>query len=158
MRKISTSKGCRSIRSVDRGLRPNASETCLPAPTNFPLGEDQLSSAIWLVLTLRIRSCLTEFGIQKPEFRIDSYRLTKTESRMEIPVSNLRSVNTCLHRRSKSAHECHSADEQMEAFRRKVAALIMERVRERGAPREPPTVNYQLLTLQLVSGTGVIRS
>ncbi len=77
---------------------------------------------------------------------------------MEIPVSNLRSVNTCLHRRSKSAHECHSADEQMEAFRRKVAALIMERVGERGAPREPPTVNYQLLTLQLVSGTGVIRS
>src|SRR4030088_21379 len=74
MRKISTSKGCRSSRSVDRGLRPNASETCLPAPTNFPLGEDQLYSAIWLVLTLRIRSCLTEFGIQKPEFRIASLR------------------------------------------------------------------------------------
>src|SRR5260370_13863003 len=70
MRKISTSNGCRSMRSVDDGLRPNASETCLPAPANFPLGEDQLSSTMASVLTLRICCCLTEFGIRKPEIRI----------------------------------------------------------------------------------------
>src|SRR2546430_1537267 len=45
MRTISTSKGCRSFKSVDCGLRPNASETSLPAPANFPLGEDHVSSA-----------------------------------------------------------------------------------------------------------------
>jgi len=44
MRTISISKGCRSLRSVDCGLRPNASETSLPAPANFPLGDDQVSS------------------------------------------------------------------------------------------------------------------
>src|SRR5579872_2015824 len=49
MRTISTSKGCRSFRSMDWGLRPNASETPLPAPANLPLGEDQVSSARWLV-------------------------------------------------------------------------------------------------------------
>src|SRR5215470_9098536 len=52
MRKISTSKGCRSLRSVDWGLRPNASEISLPAPLNFPFGEDHVSSAIVVVLTL----------------------------------------------------------------------------------------------------------
>src|SRR5882672_6166871 len=52
MRTISTSKGCRSIKSVDCGLRPSASETSLPAPTNFPLGEDQGSSASALVFIL----------------------------------------------------------------------------------------------------------
>src|SRR4030095_16025534 len=52
IRKISTSKGCRSLRSVDSGLRPNASEISLPAPLNFPFGEDHVSSAIFVVLTL----------------------------------------------------------------------------------------------------------
>jgi hypothetical protein len=33
-------------------LRPNASEISLPAPLNFPFGEDQVSSAIFVVLTL----------------------------------------------------------------------------------------------------------
>src|SRR5688572_10677132 len=42
------------MRSVDRGLRPSASETCLPAPANFPFGEDQVSSASWWVLTFNI--------------------------------------------------------------------------------------------------------
>jgi hypothetical protein len=42
------------LRSVDSGLRPNASEISLPAPMNFPFGEDQVSSAIFVVLTLRI--------------------------------------------------------------------------------------------------------
>src|SRR5258708_38371651 len=45
-------KGCRSLRSVDSGLRPNASEISLPAPLNFPFGEDHVSSAIFVVLTL----------------------------------------------------------------------------------------------------------
>src|SRR5206468_12857196 len=40
--------------SVERGLRPNASEISLPKPPNFPFGEDQLSSARSFVLTLRI--------------------------------------------------------------------------------------------------------
>src|SRR5258706_12803739 len=54
IRKISTSKGCRSLRSVDSGLRPNASEISLPAPLNFPFGEHHVSSAIFVVLTLFI--------------------------------------------------------------------------------------------------------
>src|SRR5437016_14653332 len=54
IRKISTSKGCRSLRSVDSGLRPNASEISLPAPLNFPFGEDHVSSAIFVVFTLCI--------------------------------------------------------------------------------------------------------
>src|SRR5438045_9240366 len=54
MRRISISNGCRSIRSVDKGLRPSASETCLPAPANLPFGEDQTSSSMLLVFTLRI--------------------------------------------------------------------------------------------------------
>jgi hypothetical protein len=37
---------------VDSGLRPNASEISLPAPLNFPFGEDHVSSAIFVVLTL----------------------------------------------------------------------------------------------------------
>ena len=41
---ISTSNGWRSRRSVDRGLRPRASEISLPAPTNLPLGDVQVSS------------------------------------------------------------------------------------------------------------------
>src|SRR4030095_2247829 len=53
IRKISTSKGCRSLKSVDSGLRPNASETSLPAPTNFPFGDDQVSSTIFVVLTFK---------------------------------------------------------------------------------------------------------
>src|SRR5438445_10864435 len=52
MRKISTSKGCRSFKSVDCGLRPSSSEISLPAPANFPLGEDQVISVILVVLTL----------------------------------------------------------------------------------------------------------
>jgi hypothetical protein len=56
MRQISTSKGCRSFRSVDCGLRPSSSETSLPKPTNLPLGEDQASSCILSVLTFRISS------------------------------------------------------------------------------------------------------
>src|SRR5882672_812003 len=59
MRRISTSKGCRSFKSVERGLRPNASETSLPAPANFPLGEDQDSSTMLFVLTLSINHFLT---------------------------------------------------------------------------------------------------
>src|SRR6267142_2578698 len=54
MRTISTSKGCRSLKSVDCGLRPNASETSLPEPTNFPLGEDHVSSASSFVFILTI--------------------------------------------------------------------------------------------------------
>ena len=54
MRQISTSKGCRSFRSVDCGLRPNASEISLPAPANFPLGEDQVSSTSSFVFILCI--------------------------------------------------------------------------------------------------------
>src|SRR5262245_39266122 len=45
-------RGCRSLRSVDSGLRPNASEISLPAPLNFSFGEDHVSSAIFVVLTL----------------------------------------------------------------------------------------------------------
>jgi hypothetical protein len=37
---------------VDCGLRPNSSEISLPAPTNFPFGDDQVTSAIFVVLTL----------------------------------------------------------------------------------------------------------
>src|SRR5260221_11241360 len=48
------SKGCRSLRSVENGLRPNASETCLPAPANLPFGEDQISSSMLLVFTFSI--------------------------------------------------------------------------------------------------------
>lgn len=50
---ISTSKGCRSIKSVDSGLRPKASEISLPAPENFPLGDDQENSSMSLVFILR---------------------------------------------------------------------------------------------------------
>src|SRR2546428_12126676 len=50
MRRISTSNGCRSFKSVDCGLRPRASETLLLAPANFPFGEIQGSSANWLEL------------------------------------------------------------------------------------------------------------
>src|SRR5262249_40725563 len=65
IRKISTSKGCRSLRSVDSGLRPNASEISLPAPLNFPFGEDHVSSAIFVVLTLcTSESCLTRIRLQ----------------------------------------------------------------------------------------------
>ncbi len=77
------------MRSVDDGLRPNASETCLPAPANFPLGEDQLSSTMVSVLTLRIECCLTEFGIQNPELRI-GFRFESGNS-----SSNLHSAETC---------------------------------------------------------------
>ncbi len=45
-----------SLRSVEVGLRPSASDTCLPAPPNFPFGEDQVSSSICFTLTLRIMS------------------------------------------------------------------------------------------------------
>src|SRR4030095_2634515 len=50
MRMISTSKGWPCIKSVEWGLRPSASEISLPAPANFPFGEDQDSSASSLVL------------------------------------------------------------------------------------------------------------
>src|SRR5438105_4553145 len=54
MRQISTSNGCRSLRSVESGLRPNSSEISLPAPTNLPLGDDHGISTMSFVLTLRI--------------------------------------------------------------------------------------------------------
>src|SRR5438094_2064581 len=54
MRRISTSNGCRSFKSVDCGLRPRASETLLLAPANIPFGEDQGSSASLLVLIFSI--------------------------------------------------------------------------------------------------------
>jgi hypothetical protein len=41
---------------VDSGLRPNASEISLPAPLNFPFGEDHVSSVIFAVLTF----CISE--------------------------------------------------------------------------------------------------
>src|SRR5437660_11067356 len=44
-----------SFRSVDSGLRPSSSEISLPAPTNFPFGDDQVTSTIFVVLTL----CMT---------------------------------------------------------------------------------------------------
>src|ERR1035441_5177901 len=65
MRQISTSKGWRSLRSVDCGLRPNSSETSLPAPTNFPLGEDQVTSAMSFVLIFRIGSLPIEDTVRK---------------------------------------------------------------------------------------------
>ena len=54
IRKISTSKGCRSFKSVESGFRPSSSEISLPAPTNFPFGDDQVTSTIFVVLTLRM--------------------------------------------------------------------------------------------------------
>lgn len=39
---------------MERGLRPSSSETCFPKPTNLAFGEDQASSGILFVLTLRI--------------------------------------------------------------------------------------------------------
>src|SRR5580765_6935477 len=54
MRQISTSNGCRSFSSVESGFRPKATEISLLAPPNFPLGEDQVSSTMSLVLILRI--------------------------------------------------------------------------------------------------------
>src|SRR6266581_4068500 len=44
MRRISTSNGCRSFKSVDCGLRPRASETLLLAPANLPWSDFQGSS------------------------------------------------------------------------------------------------------------------
>src|SRR5947199_5997955 len=66
MRRISTSNGCRSFKSVDCRLRPRASETLLLAPTNFPFGEDQGSSANWLVLifsTVAVGCAAVFFGL-----------------------------------------------------------------------------------------------
>ena len=37
---------------MDLGLRPSASEISLPAPVNFPFGEDQVSSGSWSLLTI----------------------------------------------------------------------------------------------------------
>src|SRR5215208_7053281 len=54
MRHISTSNGWRSFKSVECGLRPNASEISLPAPANFPFGDDHVTSTISVVLTLCI--------------------------------------------------------------------------------------------------------
>src|SRR5436190_16582172 len=51
MRIISTSNGCRSIASVERRIRPRASEISLPAPVNLPLGDDHVSSASSFELT-----------------------------------------------------------------------------------------------------------
>src|SRR6202022_1724694 len=56
MRQISISNGCRSLRSVDSGLRPNATEISLLAPPNFPFGEVQDSSAISFRLILRMHT------------------------------------------------------------------------------------------------------
>src|SRR5258706_7027815 len=71
MRHISTSNGWRSRASVEAGFRPRASETCFPAPQNFPLGEDQISSGKSFVLTLRIR----------PRFSLASLRLLRSPHR-----------------------------------------------------------------------------
>src|SRR5574341_568193 len=54
MRQTSTSNGWRSLRSVDSGLRPSATEISLLAPPNFPLGDAHVSSAMSLVFTLRM--------------------------------------------------------------------------------------------------------
>ncbi len=54
MRHISTSNGCRSLRSVNCGLRPNASEISFPALLNFPFGDAHVTSAMSLVLILRM--------------------------------------------------------------------------------------------------------
>jgi hypothetical protein len=88
------------MRSVDDGLRPYASETCLPAPANFPLDEDQLSSTMVSVLTLRICCCLTEFGIQKPEFRTQRQHHYMRDGALDWiesgnSSSNLHSAETC---------------------------------------------------------------
>src|SRR5437667_6356664 len=63
MRRISTSNGCRSFKSIDCGLRPSASETLLLAPLNFPLGEVQGSSVNWLEL---IFSMVAVIWLQSP--------------------------------------------------------------------------------------------
>jgi hypothetical protein len=45
--------------SVESGFRPSASETSLPNPTNFPLGDHQEVSVMSFVLTLRINKGLS---------------------------------------------------------------------------------------------------
>src|SRR5207249_12221392 len=55
MRQISTSNGCRSFKSVESGFRPSSSEISLPAPMISPFGDDQVNSAILVVLTLSIK-------------------------------------------------------------------------------------------------------
>src|SRR5262245_54308572 len=52
MRRISTSKGCRSSRFIDFGIRPRASEISLLAPLNFPFGEVHVNSSSSWVLTI----------------------------------------------------------------------------------------------------------
>jgi hypothetical protein len=54
IRQSSISNGCRSFKSLDSGLRPNAMETSLLTPPNVPLGEAQGCSLTSLRLLLRI--------------------------------------------------------------------------------------------------------
>lgn len=42
------------LQSVENGCRPSASETCLPAPMNFPFGDDQDNSGMSFMFTLRM--------------------------------------------------------------------------------------------------------
>ena len=51
----------RSLRSVDCGLRPSASERHLLAPLNFPFGETHGSSATSRVFTLSIAPMLSGY-------------------------------------------------------------------------------------------------
>src|ERR1700682_5541284 len=83
MRRISTSNGWRSRRSVDFGLRPSASEICRPKPANFPRGEDHEVSGTSFVLTLRsiVRiydgagsGTCREFSALSQEARIERYQ------------------------------------------------------------------------------------
>jgi hypothetical protein len=49
-------KGMPLVQVMDSGLRPNSIETFLLALTNFPFGDDQVNSTIFVVLTL----CMSE--------------------------------------------------------------------------------------------------
>src|ERR1039457_1070018 len=85
MRQISTSKGCRSLRSVENGCLPNASETCLPAPTNFPFGEDQDNSVKSFVFTLcMIASSPVAYTPELTHFLARASTLSETPHDSEI--------------------------------------------------------------------------
>src|SRR6516225_5776572 len=59
-------KGMPLVEVGGLGLRPNASEISLPAPLNFPFGEDHVSSAIFVVLILRMTSRLSPNELPSP--------------------------------------------------------------------------------------------
>ena len=66
---------------MDFGLRPKASEICLPAPENFPFGDVQTSSSTSFVLTLSITvpiwfgaleiACFEAFGNSWEDLALD---------------------------------------------------------------------------------------